>query len=319
MNGPRLISPLQNPESTLGAALLQFFKRFSAVLSLSLLLGAAPRLLLVFLDNIPGVYRIDLLPWLMERIQNETLLETYGEIINTYAEMGLFSISPLNLAISALVGLLLTPLLNGCMARLAISGFLGENKETVDLLAEGRSRYLRLAGTNFCVCLAALPVYAAAALPSVFAALIGGALGLLLSVVSLAVMAAASLAVICLGGMNAAVVIDEEKSGFAAVVRTWKLTKVRLLRSGLALLLASAAVNYLTLMAESLFLSAGTYVGAAAAALAGGVLYAIIPLTGARCYIAGKSRAAWSAPLPEDPVMGIEAGQEPENVEQETK
>ena len=302
MNEPRIIPPLRNPESTLGAALLQFFRRFSAVAVLGLLLGAAPRLLLLFVDNLPQLQRIDLLEWMLGRVQiSEELLSQFRETIDLYREMGLFSVSPLVIVLSLLSTLAVTPLLNGCAARLTIDGFLGEQRETVDLLAEGKRRWPGLIVTGLCAALLSALLYGAAAVPTLLAVLVGVVPGLLLSAVGLGAMVLASCAVLCLGGMYAAVVMEEGKRGPAALVRTWKLARYRFFRNGWVLLIAALLTSYVTIGAQSLFYSASPYLGGVVSALVGGVAAVFLPMVGARCYIAARSRAAWTGPLPDPP------------------
>ena len=294
----QVLPPLKNPESTVGAAFVQFRTRFAAVLVLGLLLSAAPRLLLLFLDNIPQLPRIDLLPWLTARVQlpDETLAAQYQEMIDEYAQMGVFSISPVYLALSALISLFVTPLMNGCAALLTLDGFFGSDRDAVTLLTDGAGRYGRWIAATVCGMLLSALILLASAVPLVLAVLFtgtklgAGLLGMLAWMCAMVLWIWAMLGVSALQGMVPAVAAAEDLRGFRAALRAWKLVRTHFWRCGFSMFLMTLLVGYAAMALQTLLVSASVYLAAAAAALVGGVLSLLLPITGTRCYIAARSR-----------------------------
>jgi len=286
MNDPRFVPAEKNPLNIVGGAFAQWKKRFSAVAFFGLMMWSAPQLLLLFIDNVPGIYRIDLSQFIAPLAADAELQSA----IEAYGVAGLFSIAPLFIAAALVVGIFLTPLFHGCCATLTLSDFAGEKTDTYDILSRSGRRYFKFFGANVCAALAGVVIYIVAAIPSVLSILFANAAFIagIFSVVSMVAAAGAALIVTALQAMTVTAVADGY-SGMRAVMRAWKLLRPRMWRFGSTILLAGVAVNYLTTTVQSLFSAGSVMIGAAVGAIAGGLLAAFSPMCAARCYIAADA------------------------------
>ena len=283
--------PERNPENTIGAAFIQFKKKFAVVLFLGLLFWSAPQMLLVFLDNLPGALRIDLSGY-MAQFMGELDEETVA-LLKQYGELGVFSISPYYIAASVLMSLAITPLFYGCCSRLAFNGYYGVEEDTAALLSATSRRYLKIIGANICSVIASLLICLVAAIPIVAAVVVmalgGGLMGLPLLFAGLFACLVAGLIVSALQLMSIATAQDEGVGGFRAVLRTVRMLRVRFLKNIFAIFIANMAASYITSAVQNLFSYTGEYIFAAmAASIVGGVLSVFPPMCAARCCVASR-------------------------------